>query len=160
MLYTYPTELPAQFDRIPIVVIGCISDSPEWQSKLISLIDTNKYDVINPRGPKSSTKTADGVRKQIEWEHRALEYAQIVIFWFPKESKCLGTLFHYGKLLERACKDGIRLIGGCDPGYTHAGELDVRTQLAVDWAADDEVAVDFIDRWDMFTAVVSEEVGK
>ena len=160
MLYTSPDKLPVYFERVPVFIAGGISNCPDWQTELVKLIDTDRFDVINPRRPGGLGKTGKAARKQIEWEHQALELAQIVLFWFPKESICPISLFEYGKFLERACKEGIRLIGGCDPEYARAFDLDIQTQLAVDWAADDEVAVDFVIGWDDFTAMVSEEIGR
>jgi hypothetical protein len=160
MLYTSPDELPLNYERVPVFVAGGISNCPDWQTELIKLIDTDRFDVINPRRASGLGKTGKAARKQIEWEHRALESAQIVLFWFPKESICPISLFEYGKFLERACKEGIRLIGGCDQAYARAFDLDIQTQLAVEWATDDEVAVDFVESWEDFTELVAEEIGR
>lgn len=159
MLYRAPEPLPQRFDRIPVFIAGGISNCGDWQSELICYIDTDEFDVINPRRDGDLDKTGDEARAQITWEHRGLEEAQIVLFWFPKESICPISLFEYGKMLERACKDGIRIIAGCDPEYARAFDLRIQTELMVEWSADDDTAIDLVEGWEDFVDLVIQEVG-
>lgn len=160
MLYTSPAELPNSFERIAVFVAGGISDCPDWQQELIQHIDSDRFDVINPRRVDGLAKNGTDARRQIAWEHLALENSQIVLFWFPKESLCPIALFEYGKMLERACKEGLRVIAGVHPEYPRAFDLDEQTQLAVDWHTDDEIALDLVTGWDAFLELVIQEVGR
>lgn len=160
MLYTTNNKLPTRFHSLPVYLAGGSAGCPDWQSKLLGLIDQDGFDVVNPRRSKGLAKNSMEDRLQLEWEHRALQHANIVLFWFPKESECATAMFEYGKILERADTLGLRIIAGYDPEYAHAAYLELQTQLAVDWAENDDLAVDLVSGWEKFKELVFEEVGK
>ncbi len=159
MLYTSPEPLPDAFERVPVFLAGGISNCPDWQSDVLRFIDTERFDVINPRRLGGLAKEGSDAREQIRWEFMALEQAQIVLFWFPKASICPIALLEYGKFLERCTKEGIRVIAGYEPGYQRAFDLEEQTRLAVDWSDDDDVPLDLVCGWEQWLAVVLEEIG-
>ena len=159
MLYVHGTKLPPSFDNLPVYLAGGTLDCPDWQSDIIKVIDCAGFDVVNPRRTHGSSKTALDEKLEIEWEHQALQQSNIVLFWFPKESECAAALFEYGRALERADTLGLRIIAGYDPKYEHADWLEQQTQLAVDWAVNDDVAVDLVSNWEDFQSIVIDELG-
>lgn len=159
MLYKSPTPLPESFERIPVFLAGGISNCPNWQDQAIGVINLDKFDVINPRREGDLAKDGAEARRQIEWEHRGLRESVIALFWFPKESICPITLLEYGRMLERADTHGVRIIAGYDFDYQRGFDLEVQTQLAVDWADDDAIAVDLIMGWEDWLDSVRAELG-
>jgi hypothetical protein len=160
MLYTSPAPLPESFERIPIFLAGGISNCPDWQQAVLEHINTDLFDVINPRRVGGLAKDGAAARQQIQWEFRALEQAQIVLFWFPQESICPIALLEYGKFLERSTKEGIRVIAGYHPDYPRAFDLEEQTQLAVDWADEDDVPLDLVCGWEEWLDLVRAEIGR
>jgi hypothetical protein len=160
MLYTSPEPLPESFNNIPVFLAGGISNCPDWQSDVLRFVNTDQFDVINPRRLEGLAKEGDDAKEQIRWEFMALEQAQIVLFWFPKESICPIALLEYGKFLERSTKEGIRVIAGYEQSYPRAFDLEEQTQLAVDWSDEDDVPLDLVCGWEKWLALVLEEIGK
>jgi hypothetical protein len=160
MLYRSPDPLPDSFERVPVFLAGGISNCPDWQQAVLRYINTDAFDVINPRREGDLAREGSDARHQIAWEFAALEQAQIVLFWFPKDSICPIALLEYGKFLERSTKEGIRVIAGYEPGYSRAFDLEEQTQLAVDWADDDDVPLDLVCGWEQWLALVTQEIGK
>ncbi len=64
-------------------------------------------------------------KTQIEWENIYLKSANIISFWFPKESLCPITLFELGKYL---CSDKQIFIG-IDPQYVRKIDVEIQTLL-------------------------------
>jgi hypothetical protein len=131
MLYRSPTNLPIRFSNPSVFIAGGISDCPDWQSEMVSLINTDIHDVVNPRREGGFDRTGTTAEEQITWEHRALEMVDACIFWFPKETLCPITLFELGKMLERTMEtSGMRLAVGWHPDYARAFDLEVQIKLA------------------------------
>lgn len=130
MLIQSPQPLPEfKYDADVIFLAGGISNCPDWQSEIIKIIDTEKFDVINPRRVGDLAKDGDEAANQIIWEFVALKKATLVLFWFPEESICPITLFEYGKELMRAAANDITLLVGCHENYQRKFDLEIQTQL-------------------------------
>lgn len=51
-----------------------------------------------------------------EWEFEALHYSDIAVFWFPKESANVVTMFELGWV----CRDHLnKVVVGCDPEFKY-----------------------------------------
>lgn len=90
---------------IRLFVAGGITDCPDWQTLFIHLLtvelgETVELDCYNPRTPDFDVSRTDESRMQIVWEHRALQQADIISFWFPEETLCAITLFELGAWLN------------------------------------------------------------
>jgi hypothetical protein len=130
MIYRSPDPLPWVFCLQSIFIAGGISDCPDWQSDVVGMIDSTRYDVVNPRRTGGFDKTGATAEEQIGWEYAALSHVENCVFWFPKETLCPITLFELGKMLERAKKDPvIKLIIGWHPEYARAFDLQVQIGL-------------------------------
>ena len=64
------------------------------------------------------------IEKQILWEHQHLSNADIISFWFPKESLCAISLFELGMYM---CNSSNYIVIGIEPGYKRA--IDVKFKI-------------------------------
>jgi hypothetical protein len=114
-----------------IFLAGGISGCPDWQTPTAESLAMNTPEnvlIMNPRLPGVyDPKDATTALPQIKWEYDTLRDADMVLFWFPKETLCPITLLELGKELVRAeLTHHNRLVIGTEPGY--ARSLDVETQ--------------------------------
>ena len=106
-----------------IFLAGGISNCPDWQSILATMLGETPLVVINPRRKDFDESDPNMTVEQIAWEHRHMSKVDAIAFWFCKETVCPITLFEYGKCLGRG---GKKLFVGCEEGYTRT--LDVVEQ--------------------------------
>lgn len=131
-----PDVYVRQPDEYAIFMAGGISGCPDWQSEVIAAAASSQLNalvgamgkelvLINPRRPDFDTSKSESSVAQIKWEYTHLLVTDAIYFWFPKEGKCMITLFELGAALgERRV-----LAVGVEPGYCR--ELDVREQFAL-----------------------------
>ena len=137
MLYQSPDPLPSLFSRHSVFIAGGISNCPDWQSRMVTHLDTTLYDVVNPRRVGGFDRTGATAREQIEWEHSALSKVDSCIFWFPEQTLCPITLFELGVMLSRASRHSLNLAIGWHPNYQRAFDLEV--QIGLEQGARDHV---------------------
>ena len=129
MLYQSPDILPFSFARPSVFIAGGISNCPDWQTEMASVMNTDMYDVVNPRRVGGFDRTGVTAKEQITWEHHALELVDSCIFWFPEETLCPITLLELGKMLHKAASHSVRLAIGWHPNYQRAFDLEVQIAL-------------------------------
>lgn len=117
-----------------IFLAGGISGCPDWQTPTAESIAMNTDPnvlIMNPRLPGTLDPTdITTAIPQIQWEYDTIRDADMVLFWFPKETLCPITLLELGKELVRAeLTDHNRLIIGTEPGYGRALDVMVQSQL-------------------------------
>jgi hypothetical protein len=123
------------------------------------------FDVVNPRRVGDLAKEGDDARKQIIWEHSALELCDHVVFWFPKETLAVISMFELGKMLEKAIKKPIKLTIGYDPAYERKFDLEVQTKLVKDIIKARKginhinSVVHIFDGWKKFVAYIEDQYG-
>jgi hypothetical protein len=128
---------------IKIFLAGGITNCPDWQQDAVHYLkDYSVYYknlelvVFNPR--RSDVKmivynerrpeTKDFLKDQIEWEHKHLSDADIVMFWFPKESVCPISLYELGSLSSRP-EDTAKLVIGTEKQYSRREDIIIQTEL-------------------------------
>jgi hypothetical protein len=112
--------------RTRCFLAGGITDCPEWQDELLTLLDGETgLTIYNPRQANFDVRNPDAADAQIEWEHDRLCEANLVSFWFPSETLCPITLYELGKLTER----GTPLVVGCHPNYKRLTDVVKQTEL-------------------------------
>ena len=89
MLVKRPTSaLYMQELRPDIFIAGPISGAEDWQKqaeKLLENIERGEELIIaNPRRPEGIPRVGDIAKEQITWEHRNLQLARVVMFYFVK----------------------------------------------------------------------------
>lgn len=120
-------EAPDPELKWPILFLaGGISNCPNWQGELVDHLEVMDLPltVCNPRRENFPMDDPSAAAEQIEWEHKLLAKADIISFWFPKETLCPITLFELGKWLH------AKPIIGTEYGYQRA--LDVRIQAELE----------------------------
>ena len=130
MLYKSPDFLPIFFRNQSVFIAGGISGCPDWQTEIITYMDTETYDVVNPRRTGGFDTTGLIAKEQIAWEHNALNKIDACIFWFPEETLCPITLFELGKQLVKTKESSMSLIIGWHPNYARA--FDLKVQIGLD----------------------------
>jgi hypothetical protein len=114
-----------------VFLAGGITGCPDWQAKAIQLIRQNATrDIVlyNPRRPNFPIDDPSAAPQQIEWEFKALNHADTILFWFCKEAIQPIALYELGRHAYRFSKGHFsNLLVGVEPGYPR--EQDVRIQL-------------------------------
>ena len=74
----------------------------------------------------------DAAKDQIAWEYNALRLADIVSFWFCKETIQPIVLYELGATLMRSMEpDGPKVVIGMEHGYPRAQDVEIQTKLAL-----------------------------
>ena len=103
---------------------GGITNCPDWQAGAKdAVLDQTDLLVFNPRRATFDTSDPSATKVQIHWEHYHLKFADIRLFWFPKETLCPITLFEYGKWLKHP------VVVGTHPDYERREDVIVQTAL-------------------------------
>jgi hypothetical protein len=118
-------ESPTEYDGDgPILFLaGGISDAEDWQRRFVRMLPCGDYAVFNPRRAAFPAGDMVAEAEQIAWEHRYLQRATVVAFWFPPQTLCPIALFELGA----CCAAGKPIVVGVDPQYSR--RFDVETQL-------------------------------
>lgn len=133
-IVTCPDELKLSdlcSKKVKVFLAGGISGCPDWQSEVIASVDAYPWVdktaiLINPRRADFDTSNLNMSKDQIDWERRHLEAADLVLFWFPKETLCPITLLELGKCMVT----GKPLVVGTHAEY--ARRFDVNYQVKVE----------------------------
>jgi len=120
-----------------IFLAGGISGCPDWQTEIIDKFvdrDIQGYvpDILlfNPRREEFDLSDATQTEIQIKWEFDHLRTADIVLFWFPKDSLCPIALFELGVELGKRQSDTYKgLFVGCDPEYPRKQDIVIQYDL-------------------------------
>lgn len=132
MLYLEaPNALPPELRLKPsIFLAGGISGCPDWQRPYAKvLLDHTDLVVINPRRSEDVLSTDLEAIQQITWEHSYLSQADIISFWFPKETLCPITLFELGYWLAHCKLTKPKIFIGAHPSYQRFLDVQVQTHL-------------------------------
>ncbi|MFA6089435.1 MAG: nucleoside 2-deoxyribosyltransferase domain-containing protein [Candidatus Woesearchaeota archaeon] len=114
---------------VSIFLAGGISNCYNWQDNIVELFRNKKYGdhiaLINPRR-ENFDKTIPGLEKeQIEWEHKHLKLADIILFWFPSETVCPITLYELGTWSSKE----KHIFLGIDKNYERRLDVEIQTKL-------------------------------
>jgi hypothetical protein len=108
-----------------LFLAGGISHCADWQSIVIAhLSGFSRLTIYNPR------RVDYGKEKEMEqicWEFKQLEKADIIAFWFAKETACPISLYELGKWGNSSTKP---IVIGVDPEYTRKSDVIIQTSLA------------------------------
>lgn len=107
-----------------VFLAGGISNCPDWQSEAEIMLSTYTGVAFNPRRPGELDPAQ--AEEQIEWEFKALEVSETVLFWFPKETLCPITLFELGVWSHSSKK----IYVGAEPEYSRRIDVVKQMQLA------------------------------
>ena len=129
MLVKRPTSaLSMQELRPDIFVAGPISGAEDWQNqaeKLLENIERGEELIIaKPRRPEGIPRVGDIAKEQITWEHRNLQLARVVMFYFVKGPGIITPL-EFGKELGR----GSPIVLGIDKSFDRPFDIETQAHL-------------------------------
>ncbi len=135
-------EAPARasdFQRPYVFLAGGITGCPDWQRFIINVMaDFNIGTILNPRRSNFDINDKSVISEQIKWEFNCLWMADIIPFWFCKETLCPIALYELGVHLTRLKSEYIstplrmpRIAIGVEAGYVRAEDVWLQAKLAV-----------------------------
>jgi hypothetical protein len=117
-----PSKKRAEF--VSVFLAGGITGCPDWQSEVSNGLGDLPITVFNPRRD-AFPEEPKAIKEQIAWEFEHLRSANLVSFWFPKETLNPITLFEFGAEMERPAP----FMVGIDPAYERKADLEVQIKL-------------------------------
>jgi hypothetical protein len=128
---TAPNYSKAESSR-RLFLAGGITNCPDWQKEALTLLEKSRVDVevYNPRRPNFPIHDPDAANEQVKWEFDHLHKANVILFWFPKESICPIALYELGFWLSRFENDRKpQVIIGCHPEYPRLQDVQIQSSL-------------------------------
>ena len=127
-------EYQPKDDEICVFLGGGITNCPLWQKELIELLKNEDIVIYNPRRKIFPFDDPNECNKQIEWEFKYLNTADVRVFWFSKGSFNPIVLFEYGKWLRHASINSNLnmsefLFVGMDSEYIRRRDVEIQTEL-------------------------------
>lgn len=115
---------------LKVFMAGGITGCKDWQTDVIkSYMNRTNLALFNPRRRDFDINDTGSSKIQIDWEWRHLNIADVIVFWFPREGKCMITLFELGWALGA----GKKVIVGCHPEYERAFDVHEQVKLRAPW---------------------------
>jgi hypothetical protein len=114
-------------EDVSLFLAGGITNCPNWQQDLreqLDLEDTN-FILYNPRRDNFPIEDPNASYEQIEWEYRYLRKADMISFWFCKETICPIVLYELGTWTPSRKKIFI----GMDKDYSRRQDVEIQTKL-------------------------------
>jgi len=114
------------FHNTKLFMAGGITGCSDWQSKLIELLkDVPNLTIYNPRRDNFENAGEKEMESQIVWEYEHLQKADIISFWFSKETLCPITLYELGLHGNYG-----NTVIGIDPEYKRKKDIEIQSKLA------------------------------
>lgn len=112
-----------------LFLAGSISNAENWQEKACEVIDKHFKPLIvyNPRRPNFDINDKRMQEEQIVWEYEHLKDADLITFWFGKETVAPITLYEFGRWSQQ--KVSSHIIVGIDPDYSRKDDIIIQNSL-------------------------------
>ena len=122
-----PNYIPKEYIRTKpsVFLAGGITGCPDWQKVVVEELKDLDIIILNPRRVNFDVTDPNASYKQIGWEHQMLEYADLISYWFAKETIQPIVLFELGKYLN----DSKRKVIGIHPEYPRRTDVEIQTTL-------------------------------
>ena len=118
-LDTYNGGKPSLF------LAGGIQGTPNWQKDFVEKLGDLDIVVYNPRRKNFPIKDPNAAEEQITWEYKHLRKADVITFWFPKETDCPITLFELGA----HSKGNKPITVGVHKEYSRKQDVEIQMKL-------------------------------
>jgi hypothetical protein len=132
---TAPEEYERQKGDVFCFLAGGISDCPEWQEEVIQYLERMNLDrlvIFNPRMKNFPIDDPNASEKQIRWEFKYLEQADIFSMYFCKsESVQPICMYELGRNLTRFAEKPLCVAVSVEDGYKRATDVEIQSQLAL-----------------------------
>lgn len=119
-----PGSPPALF------LAGGITGCPDWQAQAVAQLAAADVVVCNPRRTNFPIDDPDAGPEQVRWEHRHLQLADLVLFWFPPCDPAVTTQPIAMYELGAAATAARRIVVGADPRYPRRADVVLQLELA------------------------------
>lgn len=129
-IYECPEEISKKEENnsVKLFLAGGISNSRNWQHEVINMLkNLDHLSIFNPRRKNFDLLNKELIKQQIEWEYKYLQSADIISFWFTKETLNPITLYELGKWGNSSEKE---IVIGIEPGYLRKEDVIIQTLLA------------------------------
>lgn len=112
--------------RNGLFIAGGITDCPDWQARLVLMLDQTNCTIFNPRRKDFPIHDPTAAQTQIEWEHEYLHRAVAISFWFPWETLNPIVLYELGawSMTDKP------IFVGVHPEYKRRQDVEIQTKLA------------------------------
>ncbi len=108
-----------------LFLAGGITNCENWQIKLVELLKDQNLVLLNPRRKFFDVNNKSIELEQINWEHKNMNKANFISFWFSPETLCPITLFELGKFASTK----KRLFVGVHPKYKRKRDVEIQLSL-------------------------------
>ena len=129
MLHLQPPQpLNNDWNGVSVFLAGGITGCPDWQETLVVKLRESLHNfpivILNPRRDVWD----DNIKgeEQITWEFNAMKMADIIVFWFPKETLCPIALYELGRMLA----GNKPVFIGIHPEYSRKEDIITQARLA------------------------------
>jgi len=125
MLYV---ESPSTHDgnETSVFLAGGITGCPDWQADMVEFLSDTDLVLFNPRRANFPIHDPSAAQFQIEWEHDHLRKADVILFWFPRETLCPIVLYELGAWSMTT----KTIFVGVHPEYKRRQDVEIQTRLA------------------------------
>lgn len=112
-------------NKVSLFLGGGISGCTDWQKKAIEKLKDLDIVIYNPRRKKFDIDDENIGHEQITWEEAMMKKADVILFFFCRETLCPITLLELG--VQLMTKKPI--VIGIDPGYAKEFDVELQTKL-------------------------------
>jgi len=116
-----PDDIPEGHRLIYLAGAIDMGEAENWQKKVISIL--SKRDDLTLLNPRRSNFEPQMEEEQIKWELRALEKADVILMWFPRESNAPISLLEFGLYLKSG-----KLLVGVENGFYRQRNIELTAQ--------------------------------
>lgn len=122
----YDTIEPSEMEVPTVFLAGGITNCPQWQQKMVTLLSDTNLILLNPRRADFPVGDPSAAVEQITWEHKHLRFADAILFWFPRETLCPIVLYELGawSMTDKP------IFVGVHPLYERRQDVEIQTKLA------------------------------
>ena len=123
-----PNILSDLTGKFSVFLAGGITGCPEFQTEICQALKSVPDDLVifNPRRKDFPIYDPSAAQDQITWEFNALRQADLITFWFPKETLCPIVLLELGSWIVQKKP----LVIGCHPDYARKQDVEIQASLA------------------------------
>ena len=120
-------EAPQEYnwDKTNLFLAWWITNCEDWQERFTNYFKDTSLAIMNPRRRNFDVTDSSIEMQQITWEHKHLEKADIISFWFWKETLCPIVLYELWKYINTSKQIFIWI----EPGYQRTSDVKIQTQL-------------------------------
>lgn len=118
-------ELKSGVPGKTVFLAGGITNCPDWQQEMRSMLQDTDLILLNPRREHFPIGDPNAAQEQITWEHNCLKMAEAILFWFPHETLCPIVLYELGAWSMTTKPIYI----GVHPDYQRRQDVEIQTRL-------------------------------